>query len=128
MSELIPTLKYADLLAVMMEPNWADVSPSSRVALAFHLPPKGLPDAEVDNFENWHSHQPIPVIGLLAEGCESASWNITFVVIPVRQIRGNVVRNHLRLRRKNNTSVGPVDESVTRKLYKPTLFLQHSLC
>lgn len=81
MSELIPTLKYADLLTLMMEPNWADVSPSTRAALAFHLPLEKLDKEEIDKFEHWHSHQPMPVIGLLPPGSVSDLQHLVDIVV-----------------------------------------------
>jgi hypothetical protein len=86
MSELIPTLKYADLLTLMMEPNWADVSPSARVALAFHLPLEDLAKEEIDKFAHWHSHQPMPVIGLLpAERVSDLQHLVDIVVTSDKQ-------------------------------------------
>ncbi len=81
MSELIPTLEYADLLSVMLEPNWADACSTEPVALAFHLPLAPLDRKTTASFEEWHSHQSIPIIGLLPEHGESDLKNIVDIVV-----------------------------------------------
>ena len=70
MSGSLQVVDFAELQAVMMEPNWADNNPGS-LALAVELPRQTLSKAQVSRVEHWIYHQPVPVIGILSENDHS---------------------------------------------------------
>jgi len=69
MSKLIPEIDFEQLSALMLEPNWADVNPSSHIALAVNLPGNSVTEAEALDIRNWIFRQPVPVIGIAEDGC-----------------------------------------------------------
>jgi enoyl-CoA hydratase/carnithine racemase len=80
MSEVIPIMEFVEMQALMMEPNWADVSPSTNIVLPFYLPEEILQKKTVAEIERWIFHKPIPVVGVARQGVESSLDSIVDIV------------------------------------------------
>ncbi len=112
MSSMVPVFDFAQFQELMMEPNWADVNPGLP-AIAVHLPRESGTTEEVVQIENWLSHQPIPVIGVIHEADKSSLEDTVDLIVSDDDQLSAVVEKIIRNPRASSVLVQVVRTTVS---------------